>query len=719
MVYQTLATQLKSSRDQREKFKQLRVIVKPESNVKKAKKICKSIAPDILSSLQRNRVKPALTAVRTLILLVGPDETINQIKRSGILRASKYDFNVRSVSAFLQELSQHAVLYDFQSNHLAFFKSATSLYDLATPLAAIYNSIIQRLVKNQRHVVKTLLAEVDSHFLFGATSRSQALGLSPGWSSEEVTEAYSYLLAVFKSVIGLKEVHVIHSDPVAGYTDVYPVLLNDAATICQYKECEILIESFPYEARTENGEVIVEATNISVEKCMRIGYIQAEMQLNIRREGLSNARASKSGAASIQSLAGTFFADVGEKLVRLVKTPIRRYVLTFPLYEDVAEIFRDDRVFAEDLSMLEMLGNEDYITASEVMHLPVVEDITVIDILKVQRLIRFVQIGMMNAIDNHPTVAEQAGVQMTSCVPIYNVEQLLANFELAVGKEKAGKMLKIMSCDFTKEFIDLQYTPLIVVGDICMFSMAVFTSSNLVRNLLVHHKKRLTLRDSSDKDPMQETLMHALLNAGFLVQPEFDPGTLADPREIDLIAYKDGHLFLFECKNSFHPCNVYERRTTFEYIQYATGQLDLRIAWLSDEVKQRKAFKQLNWDLPTTTNIHTCIAFGNRVYNGLVLDGHPVRSVHELLNVLSRGSISLIGDEIFSIWAGEQFSVADLIKQLGPSSTILDFSDAMFNAHRKVWVGSSSLNLNTLNLDFVKLSENVRGRYRPLGNARQ
>lgn len=714
--YQTLTEDLRNARDPREKFEQLSIMVEKQTNVKKIQRICKDIASDIFLLLERRRTGLAIHSLRALILLVGPDEAIAQLKRSGILRASKYAFNVTAVEGLLNELVQYSDIYKFNENDLVFLNSVMSLYYLSRPIEKLYKSIVNRLVDKKKYVIKSLLAEVDSRFVYGSTSRTKGLGLSEGWSAEDVTEAYSYLLNIFDSVVGLKSQHFQYSDPEAGYSEVYPKLLNDSATICQYKESEILIESFPYEARIESKEVVVEATHGPVERHMRIGYIQSEMQLNIRREMLRNASNDKSGPASILSLAERLFAEVGHKLVHLVDTPIRRYVLSFPVFEDVAEIFKDDKVFAEDLMTLEMLGNEDYVDVNDIIYRPVIDDITVIDILKIQRLVLFLHVGLMQAIHKHPVIAEQAGLQMTSCVPVFRRQQLLQNFEQAVGKEKADKMLTLMSCDFTKEFIDLQYTPLITRGDMCMFSMAVFASSNLVRNLLVHYKKRLTLQGPTDVDPMQESLKNALLGAKFLVKDEFDPGTIADPREIDLIAYKDGHLFLIECKNSFHPCNVYERRTTYDYIKYASQQLNLRKSWLADPAKQTAAFRTLGWDVPVTTNIHTCIALGNRVYNGLILDGHPVRSVHELLNVLLRGIVSL-RNEKFRLWKHDQFEVSDFIKQLGPNSTVADFSDSMYGVHRKMRIGSSALNYNSLALDFQKLDENVRLRYQLLNVA--
>lgn len=720
--YKTITLKLNSENDQDKIFNELSLKIEPEKNIKKAKKIAKSIAQDIFLYLEKRRLKPAITAMRSMILLVGPDETVEQIKRNGILRSSKYLFNITCVKKFLKELVSNSEMYGFYGNHINFFKSVFALYEIAIPLNALYNSITQRLIKNQRYVVKSLLVEVDSCFIYGITPRAEALGLSSGWTPEEVSEGYSYLIKVFNSLLGVKADNFNFTDPNSGYENIYLKLLNDAVTLCQYKEFEVMIESFPYQARIQSGELVIEATDPSVERSIRIGYTQSDIQLNIRRENFAKALELNPEIASIRRFAEKFFSGIGENLVRLVDKPIRRYVLAFPMYQDVAEIFREDKNFAEDASMLEFIGKEDYVSASHVKNLPVVEDITVMDILKFQRLMTFLHVGIMLAIEKHPKIWERVELQMVSCIPVYKTNALVENLEQVIGKGKAIKILKIMSCDFAKEFVDIQYTPIITSGEFCMFSLAIFTSSNLVRNLLVHHNRRLTLHDKDKRltpdekaevDPMQEKLLMALKEANFLVKDEFDPGSKAKPCEMDLIAYKDGNIFIFECKNSYHPCNVFERRTTYNYIKYASTQLNLRKTWMSDEKNQRAALKKLEWDVPPTKKIHTCIALSNRIFNGLFIDGNQVRSVYELLNVLSEGTIAL-GSEKFSIWESDKLLVTDFIKQLGPDSTVADFADSMFNIHRKIFIGKTSMNFNTLNIDFEKLSVLVRSRYRKI-----
>ncbi len=711
MNYSSITDILSAAPNSMEAFEHIAKTEPSKLNSRSAKnRIAKEISTIILSLLQRSKTKPAVTSMQALILLVGPSDALDQIKRDGVLRASKYNFNISSLKVFLAHLTNNFQSYGFQRDDERFFKSVSALYKLSKPLAEMRASIVKRFRQNKLFVIKAMLAEVDSRFSYGSTPRSEALGLPAELSNEEIAESFSYLLGLFNSSIGISAKHFAGVDLQSGYSSVYLELLVDGVSICQYREAEVLIESFPYIARIENGKVVIEATDPSVEISTRIGYMQAEMQINLRLDDLRMARKSNTKIASIQTFAENFFLQGGEQFIRLVNEPIARYVVGLPILPRINQLFSEDHVFLEDISTLELLGNEDYVLGCDVLHLPVVGDLNVIDILKAQRLIRFMQIGMTLAINNHQPVAERVGLELISCIPVMKINDLLTILEQAVGPEKAPQMIKFLSSDFSKDFIDIQYTPFLIVDGICMFSMATFAASNLVRNVLTQYKKRLTLRDLSSIDPMQNSLKEALVLAGFFVQDEFDPGTVAEPREIDIFAYKDGHLFLFECKNSFHPCNVFERRTSFQYINYAAQQLELRKIWLTDKNNQKKAFKKLCWDVLATDNIHTCIALGNRVFNGYVCNGHPVRSVHELLNTLSGGMVALKSGQL-RIWNSDKFEVDDLIQQIGPNSTVSDFIAALVNLRRSVVIGSTALCFETFALSFEKLEEIVRNRY--------
>jgi hypothetical protein len=63
--------------------------------------------------------------------------------------------------------------------------------------------------------------------------------------------------------------------------------------------------------------------------------------------------------------------------------------------------------------------------------------------------------------------------------------------------------------------------------------------------------------------------------------------------------------------------------------------------------------------------------------NGYELNGHPVRQVHELLNVPQRGYIPLENNIRARIWASEAFSVVDLVAYLDGSTTHRDYESAL------------------------------------------
>jgi len=673
------------------------------------KKLSKDIVLEVITKIKLSRVKPAIALIQALFALLGADEALDQIKRSGVLRASKYQFNVAGLRPVISQFINNASALGIQSADLTFINSAYLLYDLCPALYQLRQSIIERLKQNKFYALKSMLAELDLRFCYGNTQRTNALGLSEGLSAEEVSEAYSYLLYLFNSEIGLKGEHLGFTDPEVGHKSTYLELLNDAASLCEYKEVEVLIESFPYRAKSTSKGIVVEAIEPSLEKSVRLGYMQTEMQLGIRREAFSYHKENNKKIASLNKIAEKVFSRTRDKFVKLITEPIPRYVLMLPKHESIGKFFSEDGVFLEDLSALEFLATEDYVSKKDVSELKVVGNIRVLDILKVQRLMRFAQIGLTHATHQHTPVAEQVNLQLASIVPVYKCKMLVEIVQNAVGG-KAQEIIDFLTCQFDEDYVDIQYTPIIKAGDYYMLSMSVFTGSNLVRNLLSHHSKRLALKDPEGNDYMQTRLMESLRNAGFLVQDEFEAGTVANRRETDLIAYKDGRLFLFECKNTYHPCNVFERRTSYQYICYASHQLTLRKEWLSDKVRQVEAFKKLGWDVSPTNDISTCIALGTRVFNGYELNGHPVRSVHEMLNVLDSGIVA-IGERRYRLWKSEAFHVEDLLWYLSANGPVKDFSDAMIRAHRSVKIGDTGFLFDTFVLDSEKLGEIIESRY--------
>lgn len=666
-------------------------------------------------AITRNRKGRSLSVARALLLLLGPDKSIKRIQREGTFRASRHAFSNPVVQLLIADWTENAVIYGFNQADISYLRSAGALWTLAPALREMRRSLVERLRSKRATAIKTLLAHVDAAFAFGMPgNRELPTDSAQAYSSEAMAEAFSYLLRLFHQELGLEKSHFRMVDDSSVSDTFYQDLLVDAAKVCEYLEAEVLIDAFPYSAGVTDARVTVSANNPALEKSIRLGYVQSDMQKIIRLRGVIEHEAGDNREIlSVTSFAKTFYEKVGNLVVNFVPTPVPRYTMMLPLMDELHLKFSGNGLFLEDLSSIEMLGTEDYVSPSQIIDSPVAGNVTVIDILKVQRFFYFMQFGLGAAIDRHLPVVERPQIYLNSCLPVFERKKLLEMLQQLLGGEKAEEMLRLLTCNLSSEYVDLQYTPVIVVGKWCILSLAVLSASNLVRNILCHSAERLTMRNKKDGDPMQIALKDALHQAGFLVDDEVDTGTKNNKLEVDVLAYRDGHLFLFECKNSFHPCNVYEMRTSYDHVTHAADQLTKRKAWLLDRANQRRLFERLAWKVDATDHVHTCIAIGNRVFNGSDCESHPVRQVHELLNVLRRGYI-VIENVTRRLWQSDTFSVADLCAHLEGTTTIADFMECMRTIDRTLSFGDVELTFLSYALDAVKLARLSEEKYPPV-----
>jgi nicotinamidase-related amidase len=82
---------------------------------------------------------------------------------------------------------------------------------------------------------------------------------------------------------------------------------------------------------------------------------------------------------------------------------------------------------------------------------------------------------------------------------------------------------------------------------------------------------------------------------------------------------------------------------------------------------------------------------GNRVFNGYACEGHPVRQVHEMLNVLLKGSIEFSDGHRARLWSGDAFAATDLVAYLAGSTTHADFAGAMVEVDVETPIGDQCL----------------------------
>ncbi|OOG41636.1 hypothetical protein B0E51_06965 [Rhodanobacter sp. C05] len=287
-------------------------------------------------------------------------------------------------------------------------------------------------------------------------------------------------------------------------------------------------------------------------------------------------------------------------------------------------------------------------------------------------------------------------------------EQLLALLGTVLPQEKAERILALLVCDETRELVDLQYTPFLKIDDYYLLAPSLIANSNLVRN--VAFANRLNADRIDGDDPMQAAVAQALRGAGFRVGVEVSDSKKSKTGDTDLVAYRDGVLYLFECKNAYHPCNPHEMRNSYDHIRKAGTQLTLRQQKFSEVAYQTKVWKTLGWNLPPPTAIRTAVLIANRVFTGTLIESHPVRQAHEFINVVSRGEIR--GPEtVYRFWDGDAFSTADLDRYLTRDGLLGDHFASLEQIDYAYTFGAKTLVLKSWTFNPEKHQEIIQARY--------
>jgi hypothetical protein len=103
-----------------------------------------------------------------------------------------------------------------------------------------------------------------------------------------------------------------------------------------------------------------------------------------------------------------------------------------------------------------------------------------------------------------------------------------------------------------------------------------------------------------------------------------------------------------------HPCNPFELRTTYDYIQKAANQLTrFQELWQQEPFRTYLA-RKIKTQSPLPSQLCSCIVTGNRMFSGLREQGHSVRPIQELCNIISKGEILLNSYNISNQDAGKK-----------------------------------------------------------------
>lgn len=649
--------------------------------------------------IEKNKFHKAVALTLTMIAC-DPNKTISLFRRKGILRASRYDFRSKGLEKLIESI--FAIQPNMKKEHFNYLNSVKSLLKAAPNGAKLRNKILDRLACRRNTALKTLLVTVNHIFSLGwrrsLDAHSDQLEF---WNAEDLALAYSYILALSKKEQGISRSSWISLDLNLGapLESIYAGIIIDAAKLNELLEAETLIDGMPYQAKYDNGVIKVSSIDPSFERSIRLGYMQSEIQQEVRIQHIlkicQRLPENKTPKTLEEIVTEAYKAGISS-LVELVSEPQKRLVLKLPNYSDFLQLLINDNYYAEELPCLAGIEIDNYLTTHSGGNLSVSQKLTVDDISKTQRLFRIINTLYKLKLQEMEDEVQRRQLLISSTIPVMLIDDLKLLITTITSEEKAEEIISLLTLNIGHEYLDIQYNPLIKQGDYLIIPPAIAGFSNLPRNIIVSNNLRPKLLPKTD--PMQSAVMQVLLSQGFKARSEFT-FNIQGKRETDIFCWKDNVLFVFECKNSFHPCSAHELRTSFEHTEKAEKQLDIRLSWLKTKENQEKLFRALDWKIPTTNQVYSGIITANRLFTSLQKGAHPVRQAHELINVIRSGKIGKGTTESISFWKGDSFSVLDLVEYLEGKS-VVGMQLAKLKPHkRSIRLRDTELQFDTYTMD--------------------
>lgn len=588
---------------------------------------------------------------------------IGKMRRNGQLRASKYGYNgllIANVARAGLDARPSLVARDERFDYL---ESVVALTKLAPNAKALHDRVVRTLSTRRAVALKTVLVVLNSRFYQHSPADDSLSSLKlDRYTIEDVSDAASLILDTYRHLFTIEDncCNQFDAEGVAGNSPIYERLFLAAIRLTKFKDAETMIDGLPFRAESKGGAVRISSIDPEVEKSIRLGYVQGQMQVALRARHIP----APDSAMSVREMIDKGFEHGAfGPLLKFAEKPVRRFRLFLPTAPQIFQLFRSDSVFRDEAESLMMIDAD---TFSELdpgqMITPLV---CVLDLLKVQRYFNFISCLYQRKLNEIEDEADRAYLTFTSTIPVIPHDKLFEQIQLIFSDEaKSRAVIDLLRIDYSANHLDLQYTPLIDLGTYYAVAPHVLAASNLPRNVIVAKDLRHIALEAGD--PMVAAVKATFEAAGFEVRADFEVTIGKKPLELDLVAWRDETLFLFECKNAYHPCSAHEMRNSYDQIQKAKDQLDARREAFSDPANQTKLFGKLGWNVSPTSWVYTGIVTANRIFHGAEFNGHPVRQAHELMNVLATGTIG--GDAELKFWKGDAFTTDDLIAYLGADS---------------------------------------------------
>nr|WP_310615740.1 hypothetical protein [Pantoea cypripedii] len=663
----------------------------------------------LINSIQKKDYKKSFGFAR-FIFFSDFKDPISAIKKAGAFRPSRYGYEIKLLKFLINDLLSKG---EFDNGDKQYLDSVIAMIHISPDILSIKLKI-QGFIKSRPYFLKNALALAEAKFIdMALRDGNNATNIQDGLyfsSRETFLASVSYTLQLLKEVKG----NIISKESIyvenCTMDDAYLKTFYDAYLIQIYNEAEINIDFFEYSARlTEKNNVRIE--NYDFELATRAGYAKSDLRwasIFSMLTGSSDYKNYEKFHEAMYHLCKDGFAE--KAFYEIIKEPIERIIVKamFLNVEGEQDFFSMNALFFEEFAMLWTLSSENY--NSRFVTQIIFKGFTALDILKLQRFFGYLSYIYNHAYtklvkSNHPSANS---VRKWSILPVMKTYKLAEIFHKICGHsiEDCLTFINKISIDFSKknDFIDLQYCPVIKMGNASLILPTVFSSSNLIRALALNEKIHLSRIENTDF--MITSIQSSLQNAGFTVRTDFVYGNI----EIDILACRDDFLFIFECKNPYHPVNSYELRNTYSHIKKGVSQIKRIKGVLEDKESLKQLLHKANIKTGKIRGKYYGVINANRALCGLVKDDVCVYHANELMHFIETGEVA-VSNETYNTWQSDQFSIDDFIRYLKGEVVRKELEEVKQDVFYKYKIGSSYITLMSTVFEVHKIHDIYRKKY--------
>lgn len=672
------------------------------NNKNKKHKILKYLVELLISSIKERNCKKSI-AISRLVFLGNFSNPLTEIKKQGAFRTSKYNYSNNIVKVIIKDIKKLQII---KENEREYIESVLNLISLSNDVKSEKDKILS-ILTNRKYFFKTILAFGELYFLELLYHQQNYIPENIEqykfyYNKESILESIS-LICQYYQELGSS------SDNDLGFLDekfdksLYMDFIFRAFKIKNFNEAEIKIDVFDYKAIKDDNKVIIRNNNFELAK------IQGYTKFNMRKDSLEKQffLENNKKATSLLDFYDKYWNSVHceKPLYEIKYEPVKRIVLNL-INSDDSKIIGENSVFLEEFVWLIQICWENY--NDEIAELKIIDDISILDIVKFQRLFFKISYFYKKSLEEYKDAqnSDYKIVSLRSVLPSLKLDDFINNMSYFSGltREKIMNILNNITFDmkFKSDFVDLQYSPIVKLDKYLLILPTVVSTSNLIRSIALKNNQHLSI--VKGRDCMVNNLETSFKNQDFSVCIDFSFGK--DQIEIDLVAYKDNQLFLFECKNPYHPVNDFELRNTYDHIKKAFSQIEKYKSIINNKSLFHDFIKNIEFEIDINhVQVHYGVINANRALMGFQNDNIRVFHANELINFLECGKFVCHNVE-YNSWKGEKFNVLDLVDYL--NGDILDELRNCFNSYCYGFIyREKELEFETFQLDYEKFKQDI------------